>query len=376
MRTEGLAMNVCTLFPLGLCLLLPCLDAQVFPTARQALGVTATEPFQHAIDDPIECLKGFGGLAKVCTPDAPGILVTEKRERPSCTTRPHGDAHFLATVPAAPPLEIHFNTPVYGFGGFFASDDVVLKVRAEIHDPAGNPVYAETLDLDADCDWVWHGWKSHAPIGSIVFYRPTGGGGGIFLDDLVLDETPPLGCQIGSIPDPSTGVLAVSTLVQSSTHPTATAFVEYSTDGGSSWLPATPAPGSPTSNPTTVAAGGVTSLDWDTRADGIGLVTPATTVLRVTLHNAVPLRARCATGDFVIDNSAPFCATCGDCSGDGLAFDVRDALVASQLAVGVRNPTRDELACCDTDASGAITVVDALALAQRSAGIPSAVMCP
>ena len=132
---------------------------------------------------------------------------------------------------------------------------------------------------------------------------------------------------------------------------------------------------SPNPNPTGVVPAGSHSFLWDSIADGIGLGMLQSVILRATLDDAVsPILGTCS-GALDIDN--PTCLTfCGDCDGNGIGPSILDALVASQIAVGLATPTFSQTYCCDVDASGAIDVLDALGMALAASGLPAALMCP
>ena len=61
---------------------------------------------------------------------------------------------------------------------------------------------------------------------------------------------------------------------------------------------------------------------------------------------------------------------CGDCDGNGMAGQITDALAAAQLAASGIPPTGIQLATCDVDSTAAVSILDALVLAQFAAGLP------
>ena len=74
---------------------------------------------------------------------------------------------------------------------------------------------------------------------------------------------------------------------------------------------------------------------------------------------------------------SPTCAQiCGDCDLNGIGPNITDALVAAQIAAGVTAATPPQTSACDVDLTHSITVVDALRMAQSSAGLPITLSCP
>ena len=67
---------------------------------------------------------------------------------------------------------------------------------------------------------------------------------------------------------------------------------------------------------------------------------------------------------------------CGDCNRDGVFPAILDALSASRIGAGLILPSTAQAACCDTDQSGAVTITDALRIAQLAAGLSVTLACP
>ncbi|MCP3979506.1 MAG: hypothetical protein GY716_09280 [bacterium] len=70
------------------------------------------------------------------------------------------------------------------------------------------------------------------------------------------------------------------------------------------------------------------------------------------------------------------CPLCGDCDENGTGPDILDALVAAQIAAGIRLPNATQQLCCDSDSTGTVNILDSLGMAQLSAGLPVTLVCP
>jgi hypothetical protein len=73
----------------------------------------------------------------------------------------------------------------------------------------------------------------------------------------------------------------------------------------------------------------------------------------------------------------PSCLTsaCGDCDDNGVYVTILDALVGAQLAAGLTTPSAAQQCACDADGSGALTILDALRMAQSAAALPVTLSC-
>jgi hypothetical protein len=67
--------------------------------------------------------------------------------------------------------------------------------------------------------------------------------------------------------------------------------------------------------------------------------------------------------------------TCGDCDLNGVFPTILDALQAAQMAAAILTPSPLQQLCCDVDSSAAITVLDALVMAQAAAALPVTLTC-
>ena len=79
----------------------------------------------------------------------------------------------------------------------------------------------------------------------------------------------------------------------------------------------------------------------------------------------------------VIGLSVPASAlpiTCGDCDGNGVP-NILDALRAVEIHLGLYLATPAEILRCDVTAPAGVTVLDALRLAQRAAGLAGHSSC-
>jgi hypothetical protein len=133
-----------------------------------------------------------------------------------------------------------------------------------------------------------------------------------------------------------------------------------------------------TTNPVTGLATGPASFEWDTVADGVGVVAVAAgTLARATVDDGLaPATGDCTSAAFDVDSSAVCLGFCGDCNQTSSPPDILDALAAAQFAAGLGVPTPQQLPCCDVNGSGAVEILDALSMAQAAAGLPATLACP
>jgi hypothetical protein len=106
-----------------------------------------------------------------------------------------GDAVFPRTgrvmAGVTEPALWEFNTPAIRFGGYFDNNSGADDATADFYDVDGGLIDSRVVSIPvADDVWVWRGWESDVPIGSIVI---TGNGierGFIWYDDIVMDVVP------------------------------------------------------------------------------------------------------------------------------------------------------------------------------------------
>ena len=71
-----------------------------------------------------------------------------------------------------------------------------------------------------------------------------------------------------------------------------------------------------------------------------------------------------------------FAQVCSDCNGDGVTPSILDALTGAQISVALVSPTATQQIVCDVNASGSISVIDALIMAQAAVGLAPQIVCP
>jgi hypothetical protein len=190
-------------------------------------------------------------------------------------------------------------------------------------------------------------------------------------------NAPPV-CTLTASETPVTRVVALDFELVSSSGPWADVLFECSTDCGDTFLPLTPAATSPLSNPEPAFAPGAAVFEWDTAADGVGLLAIDRDVLvRAVATDGVSSRqGLCLAMPVAVDNTALCQSDCGDCDRNGAVSTILDALAAAQISVTAIPAPPLQGECCDVNASGSIDILDALLMAQSSAGIPVSLACP
>jgi hypothetical protein len=151
--------------------------------------------------------------------------------------------------------------------------------------------------------------------------------------------------------------------------------IEYSLDGGMTFLgPCTPAPTSPIVPPQAgIPGGGPTSFIWASGLDGVAtMAVESNVLLRATISDPAG-SSTCDTLVFEVDNQCH----CGDCNLSGsLPITFTDAIEGAMIAAGRLTASGLQQRCCDVDATGSVTILDALLMARSSAGLPVTLTCP
>jgi hypothetical protein len=193
--------------------------------------------------------------------------------------------------------------------------------------------------------------------------------------DVTVDNGPSCSLSLLSSP-PFMNEIDLEVTGDSHSSPTVDISFEYSVNGGTTWDPATPDGGF--TNPMLgVPVTTPTTWSWDSRADGVGLAAVAVGVLvRASVSDgAAAAPGTCLSTPFDVDNTALCPGACGDCDLNGVTPTIVDALLAAQIAAGLVTPTTPQTGCCDVNSSTAVEVLDALLIAQDSAGITVTMTC-
>jgi hypothetical protein len=188
------------------------------------------------------------------------------------------------------------------------------------------------------------------------------------------NQSPPPSCAITPPVGVVSGDIAIDVDAMSFTSPTIDIALEWSSDGGVTYMPCTMAAGSPGPNPRLGALVGVSTFLWDSRGDGAALSGVEGIPVRATVNDGGPITSDCQAV-LSVDNGMLCGGICGDCNLNGVGPDVVDALTAAQIAVATIVPTAEQAACCDVNTSGQVDVVDALFIAQAAAGISILLVC-
>jgi len=230
-------------------------------------------------------------------------------------------------------------------------------------------------------------WDSAADLVGAIMIQPTtiritgddGAAQGFCTVDVDVDNVAPLPtCTVGVIsPIPGRNDIDVEVTPDSVSAGVVDVAFDYSLDGGATWLPATP--GGTSVNPTLgLPVMTPATFTWDSRADGVALLALAPAVLvRALVNDGVSLvPGECQTAPFDVDNTSVCFTICGDCNSDAAGPSIIDSLVAAQFSAGIGTPTMLQTGCCDVNSSMSIDIIDALQMAQVSAGLPLTLICP
>lgn len=82
-----------------------------------------------------------------------------------------------------------FTTPATEFGGFINTADDLTGSTITIYDTEGQVLLSEPITIGRDA-WVWHGWSSTTPIGSIDLVSDVVPGKPLAYDDLEVNFVP------------------------------------------------------------------------------------------------------------------------------------------------------------------------------------------
>lgn len=164
------------------------------------------------------------------------------------------------------------------------------------------------------------------------------------------------------------------TTATTSMPPTVNVALEWSPAGMGAFASCTMTVSSPNPNPVVGAPSGMFGFQWNAGADGAGSAAPASIDLRATVSDAGGM-STCIT-TVMVDNTSLCTTICGDCNISGAGPDIIDALTAAQIAAGLTIASMAQMGCCDVDSSMAVTVLDALVMAQSAAGLPAMPSCP
>lgn len=92
-----------------------------------------------------------------------------------------------------------FDTPVLRFGGYFGIVNLASGGTVTFLDDGGSVIETQAFDLP-QAEWVWRGWESDVPIGSVVVHAGANPGITTVFDNM----------QLSYVPEP--GTLALLTL--------------------------------------------------------------------------------------------------------------------------------------------------------------------
>ena len=200
------------------------------------------------------------------------------------------------------------------------------------------------------------------------------------LDDLTFDAgpppPPPPTCTLTLPMSPGMDDIDVIVDAMSMTSSVVDLALDVSTDGGTTFVPATMSAASPNPNPALGVATGVSVFTWDSRGDmvGIAALEPGV-IVRATVTDSVSMLSATCSAMIDVDNTMLCNGICGDCDQNAAGPDILDALTAAQIAAGLLQPTPLQVACCDVNASTAVDILDALSIAQSAAGLTVTLTC-
>lgn len=148
----------------------------------------------------------FGGLATI---EAPIVNITGSWSLTG-EVLPHSGGSFAGGIGG--PVRYEFLEPVSAFGGYFALASGVSDGVATFYDLGGVVLGSDTITAPdpgpgAIALWVWNGWQSDTPIGSVVLAANGPWGEHLMQDDMQARTTS------RTIPAPASASLAAAAML-------------------------------------------------------------------------------------------------------------------------------------------------------------------
>jgi hypothetical protein len=132
----------------------------------------------------------FDGLGELCTPGHTGALITTGWTY-VCTVDEHSGERFFGS--AYGHAELTFASPVWRFGGYFATNSGIPGATVRFFDANDLLLGSAVISVPADCGWHWNGWQADSGVGfsriEIIGNEQTGAY--VQLDDLEIDADGP-----------------------------------------------------------------------------------------------------------------------------------------------------------------------------------------
>ena len=169
-----------------------------YPTSANA-QISAVEPFEGKLSEGFEsfgltfdvAIDVFSGAAILSgTSGIPAVFVVGSS---SLGGGPRVFPHTGSWLGGGgEPVDWIFDTPVFKFGGYFATNSEAADAVADFFDDQDELIASVVVTIDGENQtWVWNGWESIVPVKRI---RITGNGinsGFIDYDDMELSFTAP-----------------------------------------------------------------------------------------------------------------------------------------------------------------------------------------
>jgi hypothetical protein len=143
-----------------------------------------TEGFEAVIPNQlVECIPNriFANTADLCDHETQTVVVPIGWSL-FCFATPHSGQRFAVGIER--PLEITFDAPVTGFGGYFATVGGQDGGTIEFFGASG-PIGTATVTTN-QCAYVWNGWRSATPFTRVrlIGNSSFSDGGYLHMDDL------------------------------------------------------------------------------------------------------------------------------------------------------------------------------------------------